>query len=69
MNAITIPLSPDTAEKVARIACERGVSVETLMSDVAMHLVQQFDTYTLYLQEAERGQHEVDQALEMLKRP
>ena len=69
MNAIVIPVSQDTAEKVARIAGERGVSVETLMSDVAVHMVEQFETHKLYLQEAERGQHEIDEALELLRRP
>ncbi|MCD7109788.1 hypothetical protein LRX75_12160 [Rhizobium sp. DKSPLA3] len=69
MNAIVIPLSQDTAEKVARIAGERGVSVETLMSDVAVHMVEQFEARELYLREAERGRHEVELALELLRRP
>ena len=69
MNAIVVPVSSETAEKVARIACERGVSVETLMSDVAVHLVEQFETYKLYLEEAERGRGEIEAALELLRRP
>ncbi|CZT35270.1 hypothetical protein [Rhizobium sp. 9140] len=69
MNAIVIPVSSETAEKVARIADERGVTVEALMSDVAIHMAKQFETYELYREQAERGRHEVDQALGLLKRP
>lgn len=69
MNAIVIPVSSETAEKVARIASERGISIETLMSGVAVDMVEQFETYRLYLEAAERGRDEVGQALELLKRP
>jgi predicted transcriptional regulator len=69
MNAITIPLSPETAETVAHIARERGVSVELLMADMAKHMVQQFETHKLFLEEAERGRAEISEALALLNRP
>lgn len=68
MNAVTFSLPDDVAAKIEEIAAIRGVSIETLLSEMTTKMVDQFEAYKRFEEMAARGKGEVEKALELLRR-
>lgn len=67
MTALTVALSSETASKIDEIARAQGLSPEALLQSMTETLIRDFDVYQQFLSMAERGQAEVDQALDLLR--
>lgn len=68
MNAITFHVPDETSEKIREIADARGVSVDALLSDFTADMVKQYEAHQIYLEMAQQGETEVDEALTLLRR-
>ncbi|MDB5550697.1 MAG: hypothetical protein JWL86_681 [Rhizobium sp.] len=68
MNAVTFQVPDSIQQKIEEIANAKGVSVETLLGDVATQLVEQFEARKLFLEMANQGENEVEEALALLRR-
>lgn len=68
MNAVTFQVPDSIHQKIEEIAEAKGVSIDTLLGDVAAQMVEQFEAHQLFLQMATRGEGEVDEALALLRR-
>lgn len=68
MNAVTFQVPDSIHQKIEEIADAKGVSIETLLGDVATKMVEQFEAHQLFLEMAKQGEREVDEALALLRR-
>jgi hypothetical protein len=68
MNAVTFHVPDTIQQKIEEIADAQGVSVETLLGDVAAQMVEQFEARKLFLEMAKQGENEVEEALALLRR-
>jgi predicted transcriptional regulator len=69
MNAVTFNIPDDIRKRIDKIAAEKGVTVEALLGEMTEHAVEQFEAHQRFLKMARQGEHEVEEALELLRRP
>ncbi|MBO9124427.1 MULTISPECIES: hypothetical protein [unclassified Rhizobium] len=69
MTMLSFPVSKDVEKKVADIAAESGRTVEDLLSDMTARMVRDFEARQTFEAMSERGRGEVDQALDLLRKP
>lgn len=69
MTMLSFQVSKDVEKKVANIAAESGRSVEDLLSDMTARMVRDFEARQTFEAMSERGRGEIDQALELLRKP
>jgi hypothetical protein len=68
MNAITFHVPESVQEKIREIADSQGTSVDSLLGEFTIHMIREYEARQLFLQMKERGQTEVEAALELLRR-
>jgi predicted transcriptional regulator len=69
MNALTFHVPDEVQQKIQEIAAVKGVSVETLLGDVAATMIEEFEAHRLFLDLTRQGEGEVEEALALLRRP
>lgn len=69
MTMLSFQVSKDVEKKVADIAAESGRSVEDLLSDMTSRMVRDFEARQTFETMSERGRVEINQALELLRKP
>ena len=68
MNAITFQVPDEIKTAVDEIAGAQGTSVEALLAEYTTHMVRQYAAYQHFQALAQRGEEEVEQALQLLRR-
>ena len=68
MNAITFHVPDDVQATIREIAASQGLSVDSLLAEYTTHMVRQYEAHKRFLEMARRGETEVEEALELLRR-
>jgi predicted transcriptional regulator len=69
MTMLSFQVSKDVEKKVADIAAESGRTVEDLLSDMTARMVRDFEARQTFETMAQRGRGEVDNALDLIRKP